>query len=106
MHSGRFQTFNPYWQISETKSKNWVRHRASFSETKSKKISKNLFWVCHRASFLETKSRQKSQVISLSFLGDFLEYVQLEKAVGKDEKLESPKLESFTEVGKSQAKLE
>ena len=37
-----------------------MRHRASFSETKSKKISKNLFWVRHRASFLETKSRQKS----------------------------------------------
>ena len=34
-----------------------------------------------------------------------MEYVQLEKAVGKDEKLESPKLESFTEVGKSQAKF-
>ena len=65
-------------------------------------------WVRHPASFLETKSRQKSWVPGdkFDFLGDFLEYVQLEKAVGKDEKLESPKLESFTEVGKSQAKLE
>ena len=33
-------------------------------------------------------------------------YVQLERAVGKNEKLESPKLDSFAEVGKSLAKLE
>ena len=39
----RYQRLTHIGKISETKSKNWVRHRASFSETKSKKISKN--WV-------------------------------------------------------------
>ena len=31
-------------------------HRASFTETKSKKFSKISFWERHRASFTETKS--------------------------------------------------
>ena len=45
----------------------------------------------------------------ISYSDHFLEfsgYVLLERAVGKNEKLESLKLESFAEVGKSQAKLE
>ena len=35
----KFVCVNPYWQISETKSKNWVFHRASFSETNPTQIS-------------------------------------------------------------------
>ena len=38
--------------------------------------------------------------------GLFMGYMKLERAVGKNEKLESLKLESFAEVEKSQAKLE
>ena len=49
--AGRWQKiiFNPYWQISETKSKNWVRHQPSFLETKSRQTS----WVTgHKLDFL------------------------------------------------------
>ena len=44
---------NPYWQISETKSKNWVRHRASFSQTKS--LLMTSMWMIQKTESGRTK---------------------------------------------------
>jgi len=53
---------NPYWQITETKSKNRVITQRHLRKQNPIKKIRKFFWVRHRASFTETKSRQKSCV--------------------------------------------